>query len=375
MKSSGSDNVLSTHCPGRSGPPGSTVVPATCCPGCARATSRSSTTSTWTARRPRRWWTPGSSPSSTRRAIISGRYPNLGPEILVEAGVVIVDGIGAAGLAGDRRRRARSGSTTAPSYVGDRRGRQWARRSTRSPSRRRWSWPGPGWPPSWRRLTHNSTEFLRREQDLLLHGGACPGWPPRSRAARSSWWRASYDHDAELAGVARVPPRAAPGPDRGRRAADVAAARPGCGRRRRRGRRATEDAARRPPRCAPPATSWSVPTAGSTRGVVEQHRAARDPARCVIETARHARGRRPAARRRGRRRRVIVAVGHARHGRRVPRQPAAGLGQHLPDPAQGRAAAGRRRRRAAPLLRPGPAVAPAAGHARRAWSPWPPPSP
>src|SRR5688572_28799510 len=31
--------------------------------------------------------------------LISGRYPKLGPEVLAEAGVVLVDGIGADGLA------------------------------------------------------------------------------------------------------------------------------------------------------------------------------------------------------------------------------------------------------------------------------------
>src|SRR5689334_17022817 len=31
--------------------------------------------------------------------LISGRYPNLGPEVLAEAGVVLVDGVGAVGLA------------------------------------------------------------------------------------------------------------------------------------------------------------------------------------------------------------------------------------------------------------------------------------
>jgi len=36
-------------------------------------------------------------------AVISGRYPNLGPQTLAAAGVVIVDGIGASGLAGIAR--------------------------------------------------------------------------------------------------------------------------------------------------------------------------------------------------------------------------------------------------------------------------------
>src|SRR5215207_9868340 len=31
-------------------------------------------------------------------ALISGRYPNLGPELLAEAGIVVVDGVGADAL-------------------------------------------------------------------------------------------------------------------------------------------------------------------------------------------------------------------------------------------------------------------------------------
>ena len=37
-------------------------------------------------------------------------------------------------------------------------------------------------------FTHNSTEFLRREQELLLHGLGAPAWPPGSRADPSWWW-------------------------------------------------------------------------------------------------------------------------------------------------------------------------------------------
>ena len=72
-----------------------------CCPGCGRVTSPSSTTSTSTGPRPGRWPTRASPPWSTPPPMISGRYPNLGPEVLAEAGVVLVDGVGAGGLRRD----------------------------------------------------------------------------------------------------------------------------------------------------------------------------------------------------------------------------------------------------------------------------------
>ena len=81
---------------------------------------------------------------------------------------------------------------------------------------------------------------------------------------------------------------------------------------------------------------------------------------------RHHRGRRAAA---GRRRRRVRdrRRRHARHARRVPRPPAVRPGQHLPDPAQGRAR-GWSTPRAVPtaLRRPGATAAPAARAAGRA---------
>ena len=116
--------------------------------------------------------------------MISGRYPNLGPEVLAEAGVLLVDGIGADRAWPRSTTARRSGSTTATVYVDDEAGRRAAARSTPTPSAPRWPRPARGLATQLETFTHNSTEFLRREQDLLLHGRGVPaaGHPDRRPA-------------------------------------------------------------------------------------------------------------------------------------------------------------------------------------------------
>ena len=104
--------------------------------------------------------------------MISGRYPNLGPEVLVEAGIVLVDGIGAAGLAA-----IRDGATVrlheAIVYVDDRpvaTGREVDAETIRAEL----ASARTGLVTQLETFTHNTTEFLRREQDLLLHGLGVP---------------------------------------------------------------------------------------------------------------------------------------------------------------------------------------------------------
>jgi uncharacterized membrane-anchored protein len=104
--------------------------------------------------------------------LISGRYPNLGPEVLAEAGVVLVDGIGAEGLAAIKDGtsvRVHEGDV----YVGERavasgRVLDRTRIETALGAARR------GMISQLQSFTHNSSEFLRREQDLLLHGQGVP---------------------------------------------------------------------------------------------------------------------------------------------------------------------------------------------------------
>ncbi|QCX27346.1 putative cytokinetic ring protein SteA [Nocardioides jishulii] len=105
-------------------------------------------------------------------AMISGRYPNLGPQVLADAGVLMVDQLGDTLFAsvkdGDTVRvdgetvhvgegRAFSGRLLGPDVV-----RQLVEEARAGLSHQLES------------FTHNSTEFLRREQDVLLHGQGVP---------------------------------------------------------------------------------------------------------------------------------------------------------------------------------------------------------
>ncbi|GAA4718521.1 putative cytokinetic ring protein SteA [Nocardioides conyzicola] len=134
-------------------------------------------------------------------AIISGRYPNLGPRILAEAGVVIVDGVGAAGVAAisdGAEVRVHEGTV----FVGDAEvasGRALDRDSVAAEMERARS----GLATQLAALTHNSTEFLRREQDLLLHGVGVPRLAARIAGRPVVVVAHDYDPDTELAGVRR----------------------------------------------------------------------------------------------------------------------------------------------------------------------------
>ena len=105
-------------------------------------------------------------------AMISGRYPNLGPQVLTDAGVLVVDRIGPEGLAaiGDGRTvRLHEGSV----YAGDEplaHGRDLDAATVALELEH----ARAGLVTQLETFTHNSTEFLRREQDLLLHGRGVP---------------------------------------------------------------------------------------------------------------------------------------------------------------------------------------------------------
>ena len=225
-------------------------------------------------------------------------------------------------------------------------------------------------------FTHNTTEFLRREQELLLHGQGVP--ETRTRIERPAGRRrgprlrlprgpargcaaSSASSDPVLVGVdagadallaAGHRPdivvvgedglaRAAAG-DAGSTVSDKAL----------RGAREVV-AARRPLR-----PGGRLGAARPARRPARRRMAASGTSEDVALLLADVRGRQPD--RRGR---------HARHPRRVPRPAARRAGQHLPDPAPGRPAAGRRQGRPAAVRRPGAAVAPAAGAARRAARP------
>ena len=104
--------------------------------------------------------------------MISGRYPNLGPELLVQAGVTVVDDAGTEIF--DRLKdgtdvRIDAGVVHAGSAVVVA-----AREVTADVVRSEMGKARSGLTAQLESFTHNTTEFLRREQDLLLHGHGIP---------------------------------------------------------------------------------------------------------------------------------------------------------------------------------------------------------
>ena len=105
-------------------------------------------------------------------AMISGRYPALGPVLLAEAGVELVDAVGADGFAALRDAtevRLLDGVV----HAGEREvaaGRALGAEDVRAAMHDARS----GLATQLDSLTHNSAEFLRREDALLLHGQGLP---------------------------------------------------------------------------------------------------------------------------------------------------------------------------------------------------------
>lgn len=104
--------------------------------------------------------------------MISGRYANLGPEVLAEAGVPLLDSVGRAGwetIPDGQPIRVHDGVV----YAGEEavaQGRDVALRDIRAEMDQARS----GLAVQLDTLTHNAGEFLRREQDLLLDGRGLP---------------------------------------------------------------------------------------------------------------------------------------------------------------------------------------------------------
>ncbi len=103
---------------------------------------------------------------------ISGRYPNLGPELLARSGVVLVDSAGGevfGKLHDGMAARIEEGNV----YVKDEllaSGSELSRDDVAAMMEE----ARGGLSTQLQSFTHNTTEFLRREQDLLLHGQGAP---------------------------------------------------------------------------------------------------------------------------------------------------------------------------------------------------------
>ena len=104
--------------------------------------------------------------------MISGRYPNLGPERLVEAGVQVVDSAGPKifDLLKDGAEIRVDGGEVHSGDALVANGRELTPALVRSEM----GSARTGLAAQLESFTHNSTEFLRREQDLLLHGHGVP---------------------------------------------------------------------------------------------------------------------------------------------------------------------------------------------------------
>ncbi|MCW2796975.1 putative cytokinetic ring protein SteA [Nocardioides sp.] len=131
--------------------------------------------------------------------MISGRFPNLGPELLEEAKVAMVDGIGMSGLA------AIGDGSTVRLYEGnvyvDEERVATGREVGRSQIREDMADARQGMATQLESFTHNSAEFLRREQDLLLHGLGVPLPTTRIAGRTAVVVVLGYDYDSELRAI------------------------------------------------------------------------------------------------------------------------------------------------------------------------------
>ncbi|GAB3778680.1 putative cytokinetic ring protein SteA [Nocardioides ungokensis] len=131
--------------------------------------------------------------------MISGRYANLGPQVLADAGVLLVDGIGTDGLSAIRdgaRIRVHEGSV----HVGDElvaTGHEVDGDDVRA----QMDQARVGMATQLETFMHNSSEFLRREEDLLLHGRGLPKPSTRIAGRAVVVVVAGHEHERELAAI------------------------------------------------------------------------------------------------------------------------------------------------------------------------------
>ncbi|MEJ7832411.1 MAG: putative cytokinetic ring protein SteA [Nocardioides sp.] len=105
-------------------------------------------------------------------SFISGRYPNLGPDLLARAGVVLVDSAGT-GILRSVQDGARIRLHEGTVYRGENALAQ-GQLLTPDDVAELMERARSGLATQLQSFTHNTTEFLRREQDLLLHGQGIP---------------------------------------------------------------------------------------------------------------------------------------------------------------------------------------------------------
>jgi uncharacterized membrane-anchored protein len=129
--------------------------------------------------------------------MLSGRYPALGPEVLVAGGVIVLDRVEGLGAIGDGAAVRVDDEVV---FVGEdpvAMGRlvDAATIGEEMDAARR------GMVTQLETLTHNSTELLRREQDLLLHGLGLPALSTPLARRPVVVVVPGHEHRAELAGL------------------------------------------------------------------------------------------------------------------------------------------------------------------------------
>lgn len=128
--------------------------------------------------------------------MLSGRYPALGPKVLTDAGIGVVDGVGSDVLAAVREGatlRIEAGEVhTGDRLVASGRAVDEEKLIGELESAR------TGLVAQLESFTHNSTEFLRREQDLLLHGLGMPTLSVRAANRPAVVVADAHDHHDQL---------------------------------------------------------------------------------------------------------------------------------------------------------------------------------
>lgn len=132
---------------------------------------------------------------------ISGRYPNLGPELLVKSGVVLLEVLDAevfTKLEDGASVRVHEGTI----YLDDQpvaSGRELSLAEVQA----RMDDARAGLTTQLQSFTHNTTEFLRREQGLLLHGRGVPDLRTEMAGRPVVVVVRGFDHEAELRRIRR----------------------------------------------------------------------------------------------------------------------------------------------------------------------------
>ena len=134
-------------------------------------------------------------------AFISGRYPNLGPELLAGAGVAMVDQVGPevfGSVSDGALVRVHQGAVLSGEEVVAS-GRELDPELVHTLMERARS----GLATQLESFTHNTTEFLRREQELLLHGEGVPETGVRVNGRPAVVVVAGYEYAEDLRGLRR----------------------------------------------------------------------------------------------------------------------------------------------------------------------------